>query len=503
MTVADQESPSHHDQSISPTQRVIRWAIVLAVVLLVLLLPRPAGITAPSWRLLAIFLGTITGSIVRPIAGGGVVLLGVTAVAATGALPVREALGGYADPIVWLVLAAFFISRAMIKTGLGRRIALLFVRAIGHHSLGLGYALISTDFLLASIIPSNGARSGGVIFPIAKSLAETYQSKPGETARRLGAFLMVLCYQCDVIICAMFLTGQASNVLIAKFAQQTAGIELTYTRWFVGAVVPGVISLIVIPQILYRLYPPEIKHTPAAADFARTELKQMGPMKWQEWLLLTVFIVVAAMWIMKGLSGLLPYLPSRPLVAAFTYLAGFDYAIPPLMGVGALLLSGVLEWRDIISERGSWDVFIWYGGLVRMAEALGETGITKRFAEAAGALTIGWIWWLALTVLLLIYFYAHYGFASITAHATAMYTPFLVVIIAAGAPAYLAVMMLAYLSNLNASLTHYGTTPAPIYFGADYVNQRTWWWLGLVVSLPNILIWTIAGLAWWKLLRRW
>ncbi len=487
----------------SVLQRVIRWAIVLAVVLAVLLSPVPAGITAPSWRLLAIFLGTITGSIVRPIAGGGVVLLGVTAVAATGALPVRDALGGYADPIVWLVLAAFFISRAMIKTGLGRRIALLFIRTIGHHSLGLAYALISTDFLLASIIPSNGARSGGVIFPIAKSLSETYQSRPGETARRLGAFLMVLCYQCDVIICAMFLTGQASNVLIAKFAQQTAGIELTYTRWFVGAVVPGLISLIVIPQILYRLYPPEIKHTPAAAEFAKTELKEMGPMKWQEWLLLTVFIVVAAMWIMKGLSGLLPYLPSQRLVTAFTYIAGFDYAVPPLMGVGALLLTGVLEWRDIISERGSWDVFIWYGGLVRMAEALGETGITKKFAEAAGALTVGWIWWLALAVLLLIYFYAHYGFASITAHATAMYTPFLVVIIAAGAPAYLAVMMLAYFSNLNASLTHYGTTPAPIYFGAGYVKQRTWWWLGLVVSVPNILIWTIAGLVWWKLLRRW
>ena len=187
----------------------------------------PSGITPQAWRLLAIFLATITGSIVRPIPGGAIVLMGVAAVAVTGALPTREALGGYADPIVWLVLAAFFISRAMIKTGLGRRIALIFIRAIGHHSLGLGYALISTDFLLASMIPSNAARSGGVMFPIARSLAQTFQSRPGETARKLGAFLMVLCYQCDVIICATFLTGQAGNILIAKFAQHTAGIELS------------------------------------------------------------------------------------------------------------------------------------------------------------------------------------------------------------------------------------------------------------------------------------
>ncbi len=100
-------------------------------------------------------------------------------------------------------------------------------------------------------------------------------------------------------------------------------------------------------------------------------------------------------------------------------------------------------------------------------------------------------------MLLLIYFYAHYGFASITAHATAMYTPFLVVILAAGAPPYLAVLSLAYFSNLDASLTHYGTTPAPIYFGAGYVKQRTWWLLGLAgfgtkhTDLDDIRFWLV------------
>jgi DASS family divalent anion:Na+ symporter len=166
-------------------------------------------------------------------------------------------------------------------------------------------------------------------------------------------------------------------------------------------------------------------------------------------------------------------------------------------------LSGVLDWEDVIRERSAWDVFIWYGGLVRMAEALGETGITKRFAEFAASLTSGWVWWVALAGLLFIYFYAHYAFASITAHATAMYIPFLVVIVASGAPPALAVLSLAYFSNLNASLTHYGTTPAPIYFGAGYVRQRTWWWLGLVASFSHILVWTIIGFAWWKLLRWW
>ena len=112
-------------------------------------------------------------------------------------------------------------------------------------------------------------------------------------------------------------------------------------------------------------------------------------------------------------------------------------------------------------------------------------------------------WVAALVVLLLIYFYAHYAFASITAHASAMFMPFLAVLIAAGAPTVAAVLVLAYLTNLTASLTHYGTTSTPIYYGAGYLSQASWWRVGFLVSLPNIVIWTIIGMAWWKLLGWW
>jgi DASS family divalent anion:Na+ symporter len=460
-----------------------KWGVIVTCAVLVYLL-RPADVTPQAWRLLAIFLATIVGSILCPMPSAGVVFLGVTALALTGAQTIDQALKGYADPIVWLVLAAFFISRGLIKTGLGRRIALLFVRAIGHSSLGLGYALVGAEFALASVVPSNGARSGGIIFPIAKSIAEAYDSRPGETAQRLGAFLMVLLYQCCVIICATFLTGQASNALIVKFAKETAQVDINYTKWFIGAIVPGLASLAVIPLLLYKVFPPEIKHTPQAAELARQDLAAMGPMTRHEKIMALVFALVVGLWITLGWNGL-------------------HYTTVALAGGATLLLTGVLEWEDVLAERGAWDIFIWYGGLVRMAEALGETGLTKRFAQTAAGFTAGWKWWAALAVLLLVYFYAHYAFASITAHATAMYTPFLAVILAAGAPPLVAVLLLAYSSNLMASLTNYGTTPAPIYFGAGYVKQLAWWRLGFLVSLPNLLIWAFLGLAWWKFLGWW
>jgi divalent anion:Na+ symporter, DASS family len=464
--------------------RLVRWGIVLAVAVGILLIPVPSGITPQSWRLLAIFAATITGSIVRPIPGAAVVLLGVAALPVFKVMTMNEVLTGYADPVVWLVLAAFFISRGMIKTGLGRRIAFLFIKAIGKHSLGLAYALASTEALLATVIPSTGARSGGIIFPIAKSLAEAYESRPGPSARRLGAFLMASVYQCNVIVCAMFLTGQASNPIIARFAQEVTSIEITYARWAIAAIVPGLVCLLLVPWVLFRVFPPDIKHTPAASELASTELRAMGRTKWSEWLMLLVFFLVSILWMTNKLHGI-------------------DYAAVAILGISVLLITDVLDWEDLVSEKAAWGVFIWYGGLIRMAEALGQTGITKRFAEASAGLTSGMKWWVALASLLLIYFYAHYVFASITAHVTAMFTPFLIVILAAGAPTYLAVLSLAYFSNLSASLTHYGTTPAPIYFGAGYTTQRTWWTLGLITSLITISVWSLVGFTWWKVLTLW
>ncbi|HCA59885.1 MAG TPA: anion permease, partial [Blastocatellia bacterium] len=127
----------------------------------------------------------------------------------------------------------------------------------------------------------------------------------------------------------------------------------------------------------------------------------------------------------------------------------------------------------------------------------------KVFAESMGGYTSAMGWIAALAILALVYFYAHYLFASITAHVLAMFVPFVAVTLTAGAPAGLAVLLLAYFSNLNAGLTHYGTTPAPIYFGTGYVSLQTWWKIGLAASVVNIVIWGTVGVAWWKLLGWW
>jgi divalent anion:Na+ symporter, DASS family len=463
----------------------LKWLITIGVGALIFLLPRPEGVTYEAWTLLAIFIATIVGSIVQPLTGSAMVFLGVIALAVAQAVPIQTALSGYADRYVWLVLAAFFISRAMIKTGLGHRIALIFVRLMGRRTIGLGYSLVITDFFLASFVPSTGARSGGIILPIARSVTETYDSRPEDgTEGRLGTFLMTMLYQCEVVLCATFLTGQASNVIIRDLTAKNAGIDLNYSIWFVSAIVPSLFSLAIVPMMIYRFFPPEVRETPNAVSFAHAELEKLGPLTRPEKILLAVFAVVVSLWIT-------------------TIWHGFDSTVIALSGIAILLVADVLAWRDLIDETHAWEVFIWYGGLVMMAGEIGKTPLPGLFASSVAGATGGLSWPLAIAVLALVFFYAHYAFASITAHVMAMFVPFLLVTIAVGAPAGLTVLLLTYFANLSAGLTHYGTTPAPVYFGTGYVTQKRWWTVGLIASILNIAIWAVVGSVWWKILGWW
>ena len=478
------EVPPVNSEALDRKRRLRGAAVIAALIGGMLLAGPPEGITVNGWRLLAIFAGTVLGLMLRPLPGGAVVMIGVTAVIVAGVMPIGEALAGYGDPTVWLVLAAFFIARALLKTGLARRIALLFVRAIGHRSLGLAYALIFSDVVLASIIPSNAARNGGVIMPIARSLAELYGSFPGKTAAMLGTFLMLAVYQGDVVACAMFLTGQASNALGAQIAGDVAGVQITWGRWLWVALAPALVSLLVTPAVVYRLSKPTITHTPAAAQFARDRLAEMGPMNRGEQFVLAIFLMVCGLWMTSAWHG-------------------FSTTLVALLGVCVLFASGVLTWDDAMTEHRAWDVFIWYGGLVRMGQALNEQGVTLWFSGRIGAQLTGWPWMAVLVLVILVYFYSHYGYASITAHIVSMYPPFLALLLAMGAPPQLAAFSLLFFANLDAGLTHYGTTPAPMYFALGYVGLGTWWRVAFLVGLTHLAVWGLVGFAWWKLLGLW
>jgi DASS family divalent anion:Na+ symporter len=468
----------------SVTSQIIRGLIAIAIGIIIWYLPAPAGVKKEAMRLLAIFVATIVGLILTPLPMGAVVIIGVMLTGVTETLKVGQILSGFANNTVWLIVAAFLLTRGFIKTGLGRRISYLFIRTFGRKTLGLAYAIAASDLVLSPATPSNTARAGGIIYPIVRGLTSTFGSEPGATARKIGSYLMIMEYQAVIVTSAMFMTAQAASPLLVELAKKTANITISWGTWALAGVLPGLLCLILTPYILYKIYPPEIKETPQASQMAHAELQKMGPMKRSEKILLVVFFMILALWVTSEWNKL-------------------DATVVALIGVGVMLLTGVISWEDVLGEKGAWDALIWFGGLVMMATGLSQLGFMKWVATSVAGSVTGLAWLPALLVLVLVYFYSHYGFASVTAKVTAMFPPFLAIAMAAQAPPQLTVFLFGMASALGAGITHYGTGPSPIYYNAGYVDLGTWWKLGLLVSIINLVIWFGVGFPWWKVLGLW
>ncbi|MGE5672882.1 MAG: anion permease [Mycobacterium leprae] len=470
---------------VTPRSKLLKGGLVILIGLILWFLPPAGKLTPAAMHVIAIFIATILGLILQPLPQGAVVILGVAVTAITGTLSIGDALNGFQDSTVWLIVTAFLFARGFIKTGLGRRIAFLLVRAFGKSTLGLGYALTLADAVIAPATPSNTARAGGILFPIIRSLSSALGSEPGPTANKVGAYLLYNEFQVNLITAAMFFTGVAPNSMIASLAKKTFHYDITWMGWFVAAVVPGVICLIILPYITYKLFNPEMKTAPEAPKIAQAELDKMGPMSKGEISMLLVFLLTLILW-------------------ATGQWTNFNATAVALAGVGILLLTDVINWNDALSEKGGWDALIWFGGLVSLANGLSKLGVITYLADTLKH-SLGGVgsWVIGFALLVIAYQYSHYFIASMTAHATAFYVPLGLVAVSLGAPVPLVALVLGFFNSLNASTTHYGTGPAPILFGAGYVDQSTWWKNGLIISLINLVVWLGVGGLWWHVIGLW
>ena len=464
-------------------------AITFVVALIIWFIPVPEGVTQDAWHLFAIFAATILGIILKAAPMGTMCMMAIAFTALTQVVApgdagksITKALSGFGDKVIWLIGISFFIARGFIKTGLGNRIAFLFIRIFGKSSLGLAYGLGLADVCLAPAIPSNTARGGGIIYPIMKSMAISFDSVPEkpETHRKLGSFLTLNSYYMNLIASSMFLTGTASNPMCQKFAANL-GINITWMSWAAAGFLPGLVAFFVVPLVLYKLYPPELKKTGDAPKMAAQKLKEMGPISRNEWLMLLAFFILLALWI-------------------FGASLSIDATTTAFIGLTLLLLTSVLTWEDVKGEKGAWDTIVWFAVLVMMASSLNELGFIGWFSDLIKVKIGGLSWQVAFPVIIVVYFFSHYIFASATAHVAAMYAALLGVGVSLGIPPMLLAMMLGFMGSVYGVLTHYGHGPAPVFFGSGYVDLKVWWLRGLEIGIVLLIIYMAVGGLWMKVL---
>lgn len=471
-------------QDLTPRTNWLSFLAVLAVGGGIWSIPAPEGVSPEGWHLLAIFVATIVGIILKPLPMGAVALIGMGVVSITHTLSVEETFSGFSNPQIWLIVLACFIARGFIKTGLASRISYLFLYFFGYSPLGLAYGFLASDLLMAPVIPSSTARAGGVLIPIIRSLSESLGSSPEEgTSGKIGTFLALSTFQATVVTSTMFVTAMAPNPIIVRLAQDS-GIEITWLLWAKAAIVPGILSLLAIPLVTSWFCPPTVGDVSKAAAHAKENLEKMGRMSSPEWMMSLCFILLLIMWVGgKSLS--------------------INATVAAVMGVAFLLAVNVLTWRDILKEEIAWDTLLWFSILITMAGNLNTLGLIGWLSDKIVLLIEGYHWMTALGALALVYFYSHYLFASITAHVTSMFTSFMVVCIAVGGPPLLVALSFAFLSGLMGGLTHYSSGQAPVIFAYRFVDLKLWWLVGFVLSLVYLSIWAVAGSLWWAWLGIW
>jgi L-tartrate/succinate antiporter len=521
------------------------WRVAVPVLIagVLAILPVPDGLTPNAWYYFAIFAAVVAGLILEPIPAAAIGLFGVTAAAAlllvqpppakpvkppaerpaavatdnapkatplpkvpsaakdnegkapaapsagkpaspkpeeggpkrlTPADALRWALSGFSDGTVWLIFVAYMFAMGYEKTGLGRRLGLGLVKKLGKRTLGLGYAVALSDLVLSPFIPSNTARSGGTIYPIIENIPRLYGSSPEKEPRKIGAYLMWTAIATTSVTSSLFLTGLAPNLLALSLVQKGAKITISWTEWCTGFLPVGVILFLSVPYLTYKLYPPTIKVSQDVHRWAGEELEKMGRITTKEILMAGAAILALLLWIFGG-----------------DYLNATTVA---LLVLSLMIATGIVTWDDVIGNKQAWNVLVWFGTLVTLAEGLNRVGFLKWVSEAV-AKSVAGVPVMTMVILLVAFFFMiHYIFASITAHVTGLLPVMLVTGLAVpGMPVKMFAMLLCYTLGIMGILTPYATGPSPIYYGSGYISRSAYWSLGLFFGVYFLAVLLLVG----------
>jgi DASS family divalent anion:Na+ symporter len=461
---------------LSPNYQKMRWIkriVTLVLGIIIWHLPIPWDLSPNVWHLFTIFITAIIGVLIDALSIFTASVLAMVAVVLFRVLTPEKAFSGFSESFILLILAAFLVAKGVIKSGLGRRIAFLLIRRFGKSTLNLGYCIVATDTLLGPAIPSNTARSG-ILYPIAHALSLDTGSLPTpESRNKTGSYLMMTAISGHTISSALWFTGMAANPVGAGIAAQF-GVNMNFGNWVFVASVPCIIALIAIPMVLYKLFPPEIKHTPEAPKMARKALHEMGPMSKQERIMGITFFGMILLW-------------------AFSPLLNINLAIVAFLGLSILILSNVYTLEDIRQGGGdALETYVWFAILYMMSTSLNEMGFMKTLGAQIADQISGFNWVTVYILLTVLYVLIHYLFVSQTAQLLALYAVFLQVAVNAQVPAALMAFMLSFATNYFAVMTPQASSSNVLFAGSGFLPSENIYKQGAVITVLNTAIFLLA-----------
>ena len=433
-----------------------------------------------------------------------------------GVFSIDQAAAPYANKLIFLFMGGFMIALAIERWNLHRRIALLTVLAVGTQpDRMVGGFMIATAFL--SMWISNTATTV-MMLPIGLSVVTLFANHGGTGGGRAapgeGGEAQVAVTSSNFSICLMLgiayaasiggvgtIVGTPPNVFLVGFLEQK-GIEIGFAQWMKFGLPLVVVFLFIAWLVLTRLvFPIGLKEIPGGRDMMRGELRKLGPMSRGEWIVLVVFVMTAAGWVLR-----------KPLTN-WTWLVELAPPIknlndPIIALTGALLLFIIpvdvrrgqfaLDWET--AKKLPWGVLLLFGGGLSLAAAVTSSGLDQWIGMLLQGLSTAPTFLLMLVVTIVVILLTEITSNTAT---SATFLPILYgVAVVIGVDAMLLVVP-AVLAASCAFMLPVATPPNAIVFGSGHITigqmVKAGVWLNLIgvvliMTLMYVIVAPVLGL---------
>jgi len=488
-----------------------RWRLVVLILVVCLALafllgaPRGGALTPGGRYILSVFILAVGLWVTMPSAyltpaSLVVLVLVVLALACdpkTAGQALSSGMSGYGDAGLWLLILGFIYAAAFEKSGLARRIALWLMNLARGSTLGILFSVGVINLVIAPTTPSTIAK-GGLLLPIITGLVAAAGVKKGESnlARAIGIYAGAA----DNIVSAGILTATISNPLAVSILAKSAGVDISWTQWFIYTFPMALISLLLAFGLICLLFRPELKEIPGGREYLRRELEALGPMTSQEWKTLACFGIALVLWVLdKQILGDAVYKSLPGLAQAVVGLSPFVKGV-----IGALPLFlpgwGVVTWGE--AERAvPWGTYVMFGAALGLSAGLTLTkGMDWAVTTVLQKLGVNGLPFLGVYVLLVVlFYYGHMLFFTYTAMGAAMLPVVVSLAKALGFPVlslYVPAMTLVPYSLIFP----FNTVPLLMFSGAGLFETKDSARFGLLFGLVVLAQWVVVGIPFWKAL---
>lgn len=450
----------------------------LIVFILMLLVPGPAAMSDPAWKVAALTVLMASWWMTQAVPLTVTALLPFLALPTMGVISAEDIASEYYSPILFLILGGAFLALAIERVGLHKRLALAIIGISGKSAWGILLAFMVATAVLSMLISNTSTAL--IMVPIALAVLVAGGIEEGETGGFAGALIMGIAFAASIGGLGT-LVGSPTNAIAAGLINKTLGIDINFLTWMAYGLPIVVVSIPACAAILIAVQ--KVPRHGFDGEKAKAAIGMAGRWRIEEKRLVPVVALVILGWLL--LPQLQTLFPDGALHDGSIAIAGalLLFILPD--GTGRKLLN----WQE--ANRAPWGVIMMFGGGLALAAGILDSGLADWLGRALEPLKTVPVLVIAIALVALVILVTE--FASNVATASGVMPVVASLILATGVDPVLLAVPAAMAASWGFMLPS-GTGPNAIAWATDHIDLPKMLKAGFLLDLAGIPI--IIGCVW-------